>query len=287
MIVRNIFNSPVKTAILITSLTLILIIYITSYWEFVSSSIFPNTVIGLYEKSFWENILVEMHGMVIELIIVGILVIWLDSRRSKNNEVIRLIEDLEDYAELDFPEINVKKLGHLKRLNSAGIKEINVQNLLLNHLKLRNLSIENSKMIGLKVFNGGLYNTNFSNVNMRSSNFENATIQNSIFKNCILLKSNFKDGICKGVSFEKSSIERVDYTNCNLQSSLFLGCDMRGVKLQGANLKQCSFKEVIHLDINELAKASCLDYIAISDDLLEQLKIIRPDMKYQRRGIRT
>lgn len=284
---RRVFDSPVKTATVIAILTIIPIVLITGFWDFVSSTIFPNTRIGLYEKDFWENILVEAHGMVIELVIVGVLVIWLDSRRSTNSEIVRLNEDLVDYAQLDFPEINVKKLGHIKRLNAAGIMQINVQNLALNGLNVRGICIRNSKTIGLKVSNGTVSSSSFINVQMRSSNFENTTIKNSKFENCNLLKSKFGNATCKGISFSNSVIERVDFINCNLQSSNFSNCDMRGVKLEGANLKQCSFQGATNLDATEIAKASSIDYIAISDELLEELKALRPDMKYQSRRGRT
>jgi len=285
--VRRAFDSPVKTAIVIAILTIIPIVLITVFWDFVSSTIFPNTRIGLYEKGFWENILVEAHGMAIELVIVGILVIWLDSRRSTNGEIVRLNEDLVDYAQLDFPEINVKKLGHIKRLNAAGVMQINVQNLALNSLNVRGVCIRDSKTIGLRISNGTVSNSSFINVQMRSSNFENTTIKSSKFEYCNLLKSNFGNSTCKGVNFSNSVIERADFINCNLQSSNFSNCDMRGVKLVGANLKQCSFLGATNLDAKEMAKASSIDYIAISDELLEELKVLRPDMKYQSRRGRT
>lgn len=284
---RRVFDSPVKTAIMIAMLTVIPIVLITGFWDFVSSTILPNTRIGLYQKGFWENILVEAHGMVIELVIVGVLVIWLDSRRSKNSEINKLNEDLVDYAQLDFPEINVKKLGHIKRLNAAGIMQINVQNLALNSLNIREVCIRDSKTIGLKVSNGTISNSSFINVQMRSSNFEHTTIKNSKFKNCILLKSKFGNAICKGINFSNSVVERADFTNCNLQSSNFSNCDMRGVRLAGANLKRCSFLGATNLDAAEIAKASAIDYIAISDELLGELIALRPDMKYQSRRGRT
>jgi uncharacterized protein YjbI with pentapeptide repeats len=241
----------------------------------------------LYEKDFWENILVEAHGMVIELVIVGVLVIWLDSRRSANSEILRLNEDLVDYAQLDFPEINVKKLGHIKRLNAAGVMQINVQNLSLNSLNVRGVNICDSKIIGLKISNGMVSNSSFINVQMRSSNFESTTIKSSKFENCNLLKSKFSNAICKGINFSNSVVERVDFNNCNLQSSNFSNCDMRGVKLVGANLKHCSFQGATNLDAIEIAKSSSIDYIAISDELLIELKALRPDMKYQSSRDRT
>ena len=284
---HRIIDSPVKTAVAVALISIIPIFFITMFWDFISASILPNTKLGLYDKEFWENILVEVHGILIELTVIGVLIIWLDSRRNKNTEIIRLNEDLEDYAQLDFPEINVKKLGHIKRLNKAGITAINIQNLVLNGLHIRGLIVRSSKMIGLKVTSGTISNSCFFDVQMRSANFENSIIKNTKFDKSILLKSNFSSSSCKGVSFKDTSVERADFTNCNLQSAIFVNSDLRGVKLQGANLKQCSFQGASNIDINEIAKASNIDYISISENLLESLKILRPDMKFQNRMSRT
>lgn len=260
-----------------------LFIVITSYYfDDLSKIILPDTVIGLYSKEFWENLLVEAHGMVIELFIVGVLVISLDSRREKHNEIARLKEDLNDYAMLDFPEINVKKQGHLKRLHDAGIYTINIQNLILNELHLNKIKITDSKMIGLKIISGSLSNSSFLDVMMRSSNFEKSVIKNTNFEKCNLYKAKFKDSRCRGMSLRNSSVVSVDFTNCDLQSAIFVGADIANAIFIGANLKQASFLHAKNINIHELAKANCLDYISLPSEHMEELKKIRPDMNYQR-----
>lgn len=256
--------------------------FITAFWELISESVFPNTTLGLYNRDFWENFLVEMHGIVFELSIIGILIVWLDSKRSRNSDIGRLKEDLEDYAALDFPEINVKKLGHFKRLNQYGIKNVDVQNLVLNGLKVKGVSAEGARLIGLKVADGSIVNSDFKSMKMRSSNFERSVIRNTKFESCDLLKSKFSDTICKGVDFSGSSVERVDFTNADLQSSIFNGCDVREVKFDGANLMHAVFHEAKHLTAENLAKAKNIDYVKVPDAAMDELIRLRPDMKYQK-----
>ena len=119
---KVIIKSPVATLATIAVILVLTIVSITAFWDSISNTVLPNTMLGLYNKDFWENFLVEMHGIVFELSIIGVLILWLDSKRSKSGEITRLREDLEDYSSLDFPEINVKKLGHIKRLNQHNIK---------------------------------------------------------------------------------------------------------------------------------------------------------------------
>ncbi|WP_157686999.1 pentapeptide repeat-containing protein [Pseudomonas alkylphenolica] len=278
----SIFDSQIKTSITIITIGLIVIFGITACWDAISSNVLPDTTLGLYSRGFWENYLVELHGMVLELAVVGGLILWLDSRRTGRSEIKRQLEDLSDYALLDAPEINLKKIGILKRLNDARVTNFNVANLSVFGMLLNNFEARNGKLIGLKVEQGVLKNVLFDGVMMRSSNFEGCEIKNSRFVGSNLLKSKFKGAVCRGASFERTILERCDFTDCDLQSANFKGADMRGVKFDGANLKQCSLMGAKNLDLNALAKASCLDYVAISDAELKILIGLRNDMKYQK-----
>lgn len=277
----SIFTSPVKTLAWMSAILALVVALITGFWDFVSTAIFPNTKVGLYDREFWANFLVEMHGIVFELSVIGVLLVWLDSRRNKSGEINRLKEDLDDYALLNFPEINVKKLGHVKRLNEHGIVRINVQNLILNGLKLQGLKFEDCKLIGLKVVGGSVVNSSFKTVKMRSSNFEDGTIKASSFSSCDLLKSKFGRARCKGANFSKSCLERADFTKADLQSSVFNHCNIRNAKFDGANLKHASFQYAEYISAEGLAKAENLDYVKVPKKILRELVQLRPDMKYQ------
>jgi uncharacterized protein YjbI with pentapeptide repeats len=287
VMILSIIKNPLKTVIAITIIAAISIFLVCANWNWVSSTIFPNTILGVYRKEFWENVLVEMHGMILDLVVVGILIFWLDSRRAIKSEIHRQLEDLVDYASLDSPEVNLKKIGHIKRLNSVGVKCFNVQNLTLSEVALSGVSVENSKMIGLKISGGKVSSSEFINVQMRSSDFENCTIRNAKFEASNLLKSKFKGAVCKGVSFRGACLERVDFTDCDLQSAILREADLRGAIFKGANLKQCSLMDAKNIDLGELSKASCLDHIAMSEENIMQLVSLRSDMKYQIKNSRA
>lgn len=279
---KIIIKSPVATLAIIAAILVLVVFLITAFWDDVSSTVLPNTILGLYNKDFWENFLVEMHGIVFELAIIGVLILWLDSKRSKLGEITRLREDLEDYSTLDFPEINVKKLGHIKRLNEHNIKNIDVQNLVLNGLKVKGIIAEDSRLIGLTIIAGSIIGSNFKSMKMRSSNFQKSTIKSTNFESCDLLKGKFNESICKGVDFTNSSLERAEFTNSDLQSSIFNGCDVREAKFDRANLKHASFHNAIHLTPELLLRAKSLDYVKVSDEIMAELIAKRPDMKYQK-----
>jgi uncharacterized protein YjbI with pentapeptide repeats len=280
-LMKSIIRSPVKTLVMIAIVLALIVFFITAFWGSISELVLPKTTLGLYSRDFWENFLVEIHGVVFELSIIGILILWLDSKRNRNSDIRRLKEDLDDYSTLDFPEINVKKLGHFKRLNQYGIKNIDVQNLVLNGLKVNGVIAEGTRLIGLKVIDGSIVDSVFKSMKMRSSNFQKSTIRNTKFESCNLLKSKFTDAKCKGVDFSSSSVESADFTNADLQSSIFIDCDVRDAKFDGANLKHAVFHESKNLTAENLAKAKNLDYVKVPKKIMDELIRLRPDMKYQ------
>lgn len=280
---RGIFKSPAATLAVIAVLLMTIVLLITIFWDSIAASVFPNTTLGLYNRTFWEGFLVELHGIVFELTIIGVLIVWLDSRRNKSGHISRLKEDLQDYSTLDSPETNVKKLGHIKRLNEHNVKEIDVLNLVLNDMIINRVSIERSRLIGLEAVNSSIVNSEFKSMRMRSSNFTGGTIKSTRFDNCDLLKSKFVKATCRGVDFTNSSLERAEFTNADLQSSNFSGCDVRETLFDGANLKHASFRNAKHLTPEILSKAKNLDYVKVDDATLDKLKILRPDMNYQRK----
>lgn len=261
----------------------LLVFCITAAWDLVSESILPNTILGLYSREFWENVLVEAHGMVIELCVISILIVWLDSKRSLNVEISRLREELEDIAELNLPEINVRKIGHIKRLNSKLIYDIYALNLFLDGLALKGIIIDSSRLIGLKMAAGRVSQSRFRNVNMRSSVFEKATLKDVCFTRCELLNSIFSDAKCIGVDFRGSNLTRVNFKNCDLKSALFSDCDLKDTDFDGANISRANFLNAKNVNISSLAKAKELDYLTINTDLLEKLISLRPDIKTDKR----
>lgn len=251
-----------------------------------SESVFPTTTLGLYNRDFWENVLVEMHGMVVELAVVGILLLWLDGRRGKKKELAQCREDLKNYATLDFPESHLKKIGALKTLISADEAGLDARYLHLSGRSLADINVSGWNLIGLKVNGGKLEKSKFENVDARSSNFVQCKMKNVTFDGGSLYRCKFEGAKLRQVLFKNVRIEKAEFTHCDMPSTIFDGVSLKGVKFEGANLANSSFKSAFDIDVHELSKAASLDHIAINDALLVQLLALRPDMKYQTKRLR-
>ncbi|CAH0144015.1 pentapeptide repeat-containing protein [Pseudomonas brassicacearum] len=282
----SVLDNPIKTAILIFFLAAFAAFLITANWEWVSTNILPDTTLGLYSRGFWENVLVEMHGMVVELAVVGILLLWLDGRRGKNKELAQCREDLKNYATLDFPESHLKKIGALKTLVSANEVNLDARYLHLSGRSLSDINVSGWNLIGLKINGGKLEKSRFEAVDARSSNFVQCKMKNVTFAGGSLYRCKFEGAKLRQVMFKDVRIEKTEFTHCDMPGTVFDGVSLKGVKFEGANLSNSSFKSAIDIDVSELSKAATLDHIAINDELLFQLITLRPDMKYQAKRFR-
>lgn len=285
-LLARVLDNPIKTALVIASLAALVVFIITAFWNSLSTTILPNTTIGLYNREFWENVLVEMHGMVFELAVVGILLLWLDGRRGEKRDLNQCKEHLADYAEFDFPEAHLKKMSALKRLVSAQVKDLEVHYVNLSGRSLKGVVLNGWSIIGFKLNEGKLTASSFTNVQSRSSNFVHCTMTQVRFTGGSLYRCKFEGATLRDVSFRNVNLGKVEFTHCDMVGTLFDGVTLKDAKYDGANLSRCSFKTANDVDVGELSKAAKLDFIVLSDDLMMKLLALRPEIKYQHKKFR-
>ena len=113
-------------------ITALIVFSATAFWPQLSTAIFPNTTLGLYNKSFWENVLVEAHGLVFDIFSIGIVLVWMDTHRQKRELIKRNIEGLLDLNTFTDEVYQKQKINMLNRLNEQKVYEIHITNLTLH-----------------------------------------------------------------------------------------------------------------------------------------------------------
>lgn len=136
-------------ALLVTSIVLFLITLlfdpsITFPWA-------PN--LGLYnEPDFWVNILVESHGMLLDLFLIGVFLFWLQRRSADNREkklrIKRYEEEIDDYRGWDEKEAMYRIVGNIKRLNKEGVSKIDLRGCFLERADLRGAKLQGAQLQG-------------------------------------------------------------------------------------------------------------------------------------------
>lgn len=168
---------------------------------------------NLFSKSFWDNVLVEAHGMFLDILLFGIILTTYERliERHKDNE--RLQEEIEDYNNWKDSEATYRIVGNIKRLVKNGVTGINVRNCYLNEAKLRQICLVKCKLTGSTLIKADL----------RSSDLTDSTLISTDFTNAFLVDVNFQNSNCINVNFNGSFLGGANFKNVDLSTCSFEG----------------------------------------------------------------
>lgn len=276
---KKITLTPLRIALFVFIITALSVFSATAFWPQLSSLVFPNTVLGLYNKSFWENVLVEAHGLVFDIFVLGLILVWMDSYRQKRELIARNQEGLLDLNTFVDQESVKRKINMIKRLNDYGVYKIDVTDLALCDIELKGFRINKSRLYGLKLKKCRVFNLDISNSKLNSADFSGSIIKKSNILDTNLNNAKFIGSMLIGIDYKNSNLSRVNFLNAKLKGADFRGCNLEKTVFDNADLKQANIRNCKNISHEALAKAKCLDYIKADREVIEALKELRPEMK--------
>lgn len=235
---------------------------------------------GLYDKSFWENVLVEAHGLVFDILVLGLIFVWMDTYRQKRESIARDLENLWDLNTLTEEVYQKKKVNILKRLNTNKTYKIDVTDLILtNKTKIKDISFANSGLFGLKFLDCLIFNLKIKHSKLNSAEFSDSVIKNTEITDSYLKNANFKSASLLGLNFTNSDLFRAKFIDADLEGTDLRGCNLKRTVFKDANLKNANLRGCINLNYDALIEAKCIDYLKADEGVIEELKRRRPEMK--------
>lgn len=276
-----------RAASFVFIVTTLIVFSATAFWPYLSSWVFPNTTLGLYNKSFWENVLVEAHGLVFDIFFIGLVLVWMDSHRQKRESIKRNQEGLLDLNTFIDEIYQKRKINMIKRLNENEVYKIDVTDLTLYDIELKGTKFINSRLYGLKFSKCRIFNLDIQSSKLNSADFSYSNLKKSQVLDSNLNNANFSGAKLIGIDFQKSNLFRVKFINTNLEGADLRSCNLKKTVFDGANLKQANIKKCKNVNCKALAKAKCLDYIKADDEVIHELKELRPEMKISRGQIKN
>ena len=212
---------------------------------------------------FWKDVTVEAHGMLMDLLIIGVITLWLNEKGRKEIEINRNKYDIgifKDWKSETSAYLILKAIVQLNQLKVFAI-DISWANLKwLNHL-LHIRIIEGS--CSWAIFDGiGLAGCVFDGSDFIKSSFKKTIISASSFRNCDMSESNF----------DHAQIMSADFSNANLQNTSFKAAKLnKGIDFFQANLSRADLLTAEYIDAETLSKASSLYGTKIEESLKQEL----------------
>lgn len=268
--IRDTYNSVIERPLLTTTIVLVAIAVV---------------VIGLslpYYLSdfggFYEQILAEAHGMIFDIVVIGILLFWLN-QNGQTRQLIRFYKDeIDDFRLWESDEAAFRSVGNIKRLNRHKIYEINLVNCFLSRTNLNYVNLSGSNLNSANLSQSSLLEANLENTRLNQTNFENSNLNQANFKGAYVSGANFKDAFLIKAEFENAFLIKASFFNAylmeaNLQNSYLMGADFENASLYKADLRGAK-----GLTIEQLASAKTLYLAKFDDDVLDQIKASLPEL---------
>lgn len=240
-----------------------IVIIITGCWEWISSVIFPNQTWGLYSKSFFEGVLSNAHGTIIDLFVIGLVLFWFEQRRSaredaqrekrqtekekerlsiiRENDIKRYRETLSDLRFYRAPDAPYRALGAIRRLVSLGETGLEISEIDLSNFDIKNLTISKSDLHATIFKNSHISNLHLKDCRCEAAIFIEAELKHTKFINSSLHRAKFNRAILKGMNFTTCDITWANFDNSNLSSANFKNVDCKGASFAGAELRSANF----------------------------------------------
>ena len=249
-------------------------------------------IVGILDYYFikdWSDVLVEVHGLIFDLLILGILfTIYSTIKERKDNsvkaenerqlKVHRYQEEIDDFRDWNDQEAMFRIAGNIKRLNSLGVTNINLYNCKLKNIKLRSAELIDSNLSGADLGKGYLRNINltdsilirvyFGDVNLRGATLLNVNLERARLERANMVGVNMQNSNCEKTLFYDTNLQSADMRNCDFKNSDFTGTILSSAKLYGAK----------NLTVDQLLKAKSLKSIGIEPNILHEIQMRNPSL---------
>ena len=215
-----------------------------------------------YDKEFAENILVEAHGMLFDILVIGIFILSLNAlaekRIQKRFENRRYLDEIDDFRGWESKEAAHRIAGNLKRLKRNGYKgEVDLSKCYLGCVDLQKdglLEYFSKHLAGINLVKGNLCNVKLQGADLREANLQDAKLMSADLHGAKLIVANLQGARLikadlQGANLTHAVLDDADLRRTNLQGAVLedamLGnADLGRANLQGVNLAQAILEGV-------------------------------------------
>ena len=228
--------------------------------------------------SFIGQVLAEAHGMIFDIAVIGILILWLNKTGEKRTRIRTYIDEIDDFRLWESEEAAFRTVGNIKRLNRHKIYSINLAHSYLVKTNLNYVKLIGANLNYANLFNSALIDVNLENARLNQTNFENCNMNQSLLTKAYANGAIFKDTYCIKADFEKAFLIKANFQNAFLMEANLQNAYLTGADFSNANLYKADFRGAKGLTIEFLADAKTLYLAKFDDDFAQMIKEDHPEL---------
>ena len=221
---------------------------------------------------FYGQVLAEAHGMIFDIAIIGILILWLNKSGETKLRIKTYKDEIDDFRLWKSEEAAFRTVGNIKRLNRHKIYNINLVNCYLPKTNLNYCQLQESNLNSADVNTSQLIECNLRAARLNQTNFENSTLNQADLSLAYANGANFRDSFLIKAQLEKTYLIKADLEGAFLMEANLQGAYLTGANLKGANLYKADLRHAVGLTIEQLEQARTLYLAQLDPDLMDEVK---------------
>jgi len=140
----------------------------------------------LNEPEFLTNVVAEVHGVLLDLLLFGCLLLWFDQKAERRRRIERYENAIEDFLGWETEEAMYRTVGNIRRLNREGavpetLKGAYLKNADLKGADLSKASLHGATLVGADLANADLSDTYLGNADFSEANLRKADLSGAHF----------------------------------------------------------------------------------------------------------
>jgi uncharacterized protein YjbI with pentapeptide repeats len=222
--------------------------------------------------NFYVNILSELHGMIFDLLVIGILIVWLNEMGQKRQLVRSYKDEIDDFRIWESEEAAYRTVGNIKRLNRYHVYNIDLVNCYLSRTNLSYVILKGANLNNVNASNSNLIEVNLEGARLNRTNFENSNLNQSNLTGAYASGTNFKDAYMIKAILLNAFLIKADFRNAFLMEANLNGANLTGANLDNANLYKADLRNTVGLSIDQLANVRTLYLAKFDPPMMEEIQ---------------
>lgn len=241
-----------------------------------------SKVDSAYDKQFIRDVLIEAHGMLFDILIIGTFIFALhmlvEKRREKKRNIQKWLEEIDDFRGWKSEEAMHRIVGNIKRLNRNGFTKINLLgcNLIdanLNFANLKEAELNSVALIGAKLYLANLSGASLYNAELRGAVLDESNLKVANFYNADLTEASLYLAKLNEAKLDLAILKKANLELADLEGASLGGANLKQANLREANLKRVSLSvsRVLGIDFSKEKHEWRKTHLNLDEDQLEEL----------------
>ena len=143
-----------------------------------------GSAVGIASWDYWTgdpeflgNVIAELHGTLMDLLLFGCLLLWLDQKAERHRRIRRYRDAIEDFLGWESTEATHRIIGNVRRLNREGVTPESLKNAYLPGATLEEADLSDASLDGANLEGADLVHADLSGAYLGTASFANANLQ--------------------------------------------------------------------------------------------------------------